>query len=306
MTLVYFSVSGLDLLGFLDQSLNKEDKSELIQWILRLQRTQSENSSCNNISDFGFRGSPWFLGAEWNLYSNNPNFNHDLSNLAMTYTALNTLKILGYNFDELEKAGIVDQLSSLQIKPDGNIRSAIGSREADMRYMYCACAICHLLNDWSGIDCDMAATFILESRSYDGGFAQSPYFESHGGSTYCAIASLVMMNRLHLLDRPEDTIKWLLKRQISGFQGRINKSADTCYSFWIGASLSILGAEKFINKDLLLGFLGSTEFEKAGGFGKEPGDFPDLLHSYMAIAGLSIIGFKKLGQLDCLLNAKST
>lgn len=30
--------------------------------------------------------------------------------------------------------------------------------------------------------------------------------------------------------------------QIDGFQGRPNKPVDTCYSFWIGASLKILNA----------------------------------------------------------------
>ena len=27
-----------------------------------------------------------------------------------------------------------------------------------------------------------------------------------------------------------------------GFQGRCNKDADTCYSFWIGGTLDMLGA----------------------------------------------------------------
>lgn len=43
----------------------------------------------------------------------------------------------------------------------------------------------------------------------------------------------------------EKTIKWLLKRQLSdtedfgGFEGRMNKSSDTCYSFWIGGALKV-------------------------------------------------------------------
>lgn len=42
------------------------------------------------------------------------------------------------------------------------------------------------------------------------------------------------MGRLHELPRKDKLIKWCIERQISGFQGRINKPADTCYSFWIG------------------------------------------------------------------------
>ena len=33
--------------------------------------------------------------------------------------------------------------------------------------------------------------------------------------------------------------KFCLLRQKSGFQGRPNKDVDTCYSFWLGASLDV-------------------------------------------------------------------
>ncbi len=83
-----------------------------------------------------------------------------------------------------------------------------------------------------------ALNYIQKSKNYDGGYAQGPWQESHGGSTFCAIASLKLMD---LLDPTEhqDTIVWLLNRQTMGFQGRVNKPEDTCYSFWIGASLDV-------------------------------------------------------------------
>ena len=34
-------------------------------------------------------------------------------------------------------------------------------------------------------------------------------------------------------------MRWLLNRQCPGFQGRPNKDPDTCYSFWVGASLAV-------------------------------------------------------------------
>lgn len=37
----------------------------------------------------------------------------------------------------------------------------------------------------------------------------------------------------------EQIKKWCLFRQKSGFQGRPNKPVDTCYSFWLGASLEV-------------------------------------------------------------------
>lgn len=63
-----------------------------------------------------------------------------------------------------------------------------------------------------------------------------------GGWTYCAIASLCLMGRLEetLSRRELDGIRrWCIMRQQSGFHGRPNKPVDTCYSFWVGATLEV-------------------------------------------------------------------
>ena len=63
-----------------------------------------------------------------------------------------------------------------------------------------------------------------------------------GGSTFCALASLVLMGKLYEAFSPKELERikrWCLQRQQSGFQGRPNKPVDTCYSFWIGASLDV-------------------------------------------------------------------
>jgi geranylgeranyl transferase type-1 subunit beta len=33
--------------------------------------------------------------------------------------------------------------------------------------------------------------------------------------------------------------QWCLNRQTTGFSGRVNKPWDTCYSFWIGSTLTV-------------------------------------------------------------------
>lgn len=73
--------------------------------------------------------------------------------------------------------------------------------------------------------------------------------ESHGGTTYCAIAALFLTDQLSILSHKEiERIKrWLVFRQVDGFNGRPNKPVDTCYSFWIGATLKILGAFELTN-----------------------------------------------------------
>ena len=65
-----------------------------------------------------------------------------------------------------------------------------------------------------------------------------------GGSTFCAIAALSLMGRLESAFSAQELRgirRWCLRRQQTGFQGRPNKPVDTCYSFWVGASLEVSG-----------------------------------------------------------------
>lgn len=57
--------------------------------------------------------------------------------------------------------------------------------------------------------------------------------------------------------------------------GRLNKAADTCYSFWIGASLEMLGCADLINVPLCKGFSISCQ-HRIGGFAKWPDMMPDV------------------------------
>jgi geranylgeranyl transferase type-1 subunit beta len=59
-----------------------------------------------------------------------------------------------------------------------------------------------------------------------------------------------------------------------------------------------LGFSKYISKDLTQ-FIQSTAKDR--GYGKTPGDYPDLLHTYMSLCGLSIIGNNNLEEIYCPL-----
>ncbi|KAG0288771.1 Geranylgeranyl transferase type-1 subunit beta [Dissophora globulifera] len=99
----------------------------------------------------------------------------------------------------------------------------------------------------------------------------------------------------------EGTRRWCLQRQTTGFQGRINKPTDTCYSFWVGGSIAILGSMDLVNFECNRGFLMETQ-HKHGGFAKWVDHYPDVLHSYMGIAALSLMGEPDIRPLDPLLN----
>ena len=59
------------------------------------------------------------------------------------------------------------------------------------------------------------------------------------GSLYTALAALALMGALEELPNRDGIVQWCAARQVGGFQGRPNKDEDTCYSFWIGATLAL-------------------------------------------------------------------
>ncbi|KAL4566592.1 hypothetical protein LXL04_030711 [Taraxacum kok-saghyz] len=170
--------------------------------------------------------------------------------------------------------------------------------ETDLWFVYCAAVISSLSDDWSGMDNEKAKDYILSCQSYDGGFGLIPGQESHGGATYCAVASLRLIGFIEadLLSLSQSSsmidvqllLDWCLQRQAvdGGFQGRPNKTSDTCYAFWIGGVLRILGADEFIDETALREFLLTCQ-SKYGGFSKFPGEFPDLYHSYYGFTAFS-------------------
>ena len=68
-----------------------------------------------------------------------------------------------------------------------------------MRFVFCACAVSHMIKDWGGVDINKATDFILSSITYEGSIAVAPHCEGHGGSTYCGVASLHLMGTLERL-----------------------------------------------------------------------------------------------------------
>jgi geranylgeranyl transferase type-1 subunit beta len=158
----------------------------------------------------------------------------------MTYTALVTLIILGDDLSRLNKQAMLSFLKNCQAE-QGSFRPHPGTTENDMRFLYCACVISFILKDFSSVNKDSAYNFIMNCKSYDGGFSQKPNCESHGGSTFCALASLSLMGLLNSeLTWQEDCLDWCIQRQGKGFSGRIGKPEDTCYAFWVGGSIAVI------------------------------------------------------------------
>jgi len=83
---------------------------------------------------------------------------------------------------------------------------------------------------------------VIARQTYEGGIGGEPGNEAHGGYTFCGAAALDLVGKLDALDLPA-LLRWAASRQCwveGGYNGRTNKLADGCYSFWQGALAPLL------------------------------------------------------------------
>jgi geranylgeranyl transferase type-1 subunit beta len=99
----------------------------------------------------------------------------------------------------------------------------------------------------------------------------------------------------------EDTKSLQFGPLCAGFSGRCNKLADTCYSYWVGGSLTLLGRAHLINPSASRRYLLDKTQHLVGGFGKTPGDPPDIYHSYLGLASLAMMGEQGLKPFNAAL-----
>ena len=222
---------------------------------------------------------------------------------------------------------------------DGSFCGCLASPfERDLRMVFSAVASCHILGTWGQLPVQPIVNFILSCQSWDGAFGLAPGREGHGGSTHCAIASLFLLGVLPSSpqtsprvaagsDPPSDAVtdeqrsmveaamqraeNWLMHRFLApseeclgGVCGRAGKPADVCYSWWITAALVLLGRQAWLEEpgQSLVSYVQLCQDRMAGGVGKNHECSADPLHSYYALAGLSLVGFPGIGAVDAALH----
>ena len=86
-------------------------------------------------------------------------------------------------------------------------------------------------------------------------------------------------------------------RQDGGFHGRPGKPSDTCYSFWIGATLQMLGVSHLSDSEENRAFVLSTQVPITGGFAKFNYSRADPLHTYLGKFSPYFLFFTKMIKL---------
>lgn len=177
--------------------------------------------------------------------------------------------------------------------------------EVDTRFSYCALLALCLLNRMDVVDLAAATRFVCSCQNFDGGFGCVPDAESHAGQVFCCVGALALSPcGLESLDEAarDRLALWLCERQLpcGGFNGRPDKREDVCYSWWVLASLHMLGVPDFIDGNALAGFIANCQDED-GGIADRPDDLPDVFHTFFGVAALSLLGNDKVQAMDAAL-----
>lgn len=314
LAIAYFSLAALELMGTLHTTFNDSELQEFIDYIYS-HLIESEQVS-------GFRGSLTYLDRVQSI------------DLASTCFALQCLIILGDGLSRIDKKKVIFFVQSCQ-KSNGGFTNTLNSQHAkDLRYCMIAATVCKILfKDLSAysqiIDIKSLKKFIYGLQTYDGGFSMCKGDESHCGMVFCAIDALSLIDgdctKSFHLNKVDELLDFLVHRQVyfgkyneqeflqneyanvkdnGGFNGRLNKYADTCYVFWTLASLELLGFTHLIDKKATIKFLiQNTQNTHMGGFNKttDEDEFPDPFHSFLGLSALSILKYPGIQSLNCQL-----
>ena len=125
----------------------------------------------------------------------------------------------------------------------------------------------------------------------DGGFGSMKGAESHAGQVFCCVGALSIAKSLDVIRHPDLLGWWLAERQCDsgGLNGRPEKQADVCYSWWILSVLSIIDRLDWISGEKLAGFIAKAQDPEDGGIADRPEDMPDIFHTFFGICGLSLL-----------------
>ncbi|KAI0336425.1 rab geranylgeranyltransferase [Cubamyces sp. BRFM 1775] len=220
---------------------------------------------------------------------------HD-AHLLSTLSAIQIL-MMQDALDRLDIPRVVKYILSLQ-QPSG-VFAGDAFGEIDARFLFCAVNALSLLGHLHELDVEKTVGYIRQCRNFDGGFGARAGAESHAAMVFVCVAALAILDRLDEVD--QDTLGWwLAERQLpnGGLNGRPEKLEDVCYSFWVLSAMAILNKIPWINADKLTEFILSAQDLEGGGIADRPGDQPDVFHTNFGVAGLSLLGYPGLEDLD--------
>ncbi|KAJ5235955.1 hypothetical protein N7489_006046 [Penicillium chrysogenum] len=321
MLLGYLTLSGLDVLGVLQSKTTPEERQGYIDWLYHCQ-----------VPSGGFRGFP---GTDFGPGKRNKdNEAWDPANVPATFFALVNLLILGDDLSRVKRRECLEWLPKVQ-RADGSFGELVGpegSVGGTSRSTILLLCCRHTTYDGGMAEspfceshsghtyCAIGSLDFLRRTCND--LKPVPLL-SAGSNQFEALITWLASRQTAQLEEPDEDedeeqrevtdtgsidnrVRGLPNVQpigadtisCAGFNGRCNKYADTCYSFWNGATLMMLDQYSVVDEVRNRRYLLEKTQHLVGGFGKGPGDPPDLLHSYFGMVSLAFQGEVGLSPVD--------
>ncbi|GKT89072.1 prenyltransferase and squalene oxidase [Colletotrichum tofieldiae] len=162
--------------------------------------------------------------------------------------------------------------------------------------------------------CAVSALVLLDRSSEQGAAPHRSEILKQGIPDVSLLVKFLVYRQFEYLEREDDsdepdTANFALPDSLKelsldpnlrfvGFNGRCNKVVDTCYCWWVGGTLQMLGHVDLIDAEPSRRFIMSKTQHLIGGFSKYPGGPPDIYHGFLGLAALAIMGDSALKPFD--------
>lgn len=221
--------------------------------------------------------------------------------------------------EDIDVAALVRHIHRSQ-SYDGGFSESLG-HESHAGYAYCAVAALALLDRPVEGGQEASSTHYTQRKLLQEGIGDTPGFISFLVSRQFAYLE-AQEKKAEEDDEDPETANFQMaglslpepneESKHVGYNGRCNKVADTCYTWWVLGSLSILGvldqptsssssSPPTVDPEALRAartFLLDKTQHAIGGFGKRASDPPDIYHSSLGLFALATMGDPSLKKVD--------
>ncbi|XP_025822089.1 geranylgeranyl transferase type-2 subunit beta 1-like isoform X3 [Panicum hallii] len=213
------------------------------------------------------------------------------------YWGLTTLDLL-HKLHAVDAAEVVDWIMSCYHPESGGFGGNVG-HDPHVLYTLSAVQVLCLFDRLDVLDIDKVADcqMLLDCKMRMDHFLVISGVKST--LVFCCVGALAITGSLHHIDR--DLLGWwLCERQCKdgGLNGRPEKLADVCYSWWVLSSLIMIDRVHWIDKEKLAKFILNCQDKENGGISDRPDNAVDIYHTYFGVAGLSLMEYPGVKPMD--------
>lgn len=296
------------------------DRAKTLRWLRRLQRVDGDGSFGEvvyEVPSFGGADGGQGGGEKRHMIGGGKDMRYCLLAASIRWILRGDVAEGDEAYvEDIDVAALVRHIHRSQ-SYDGGFSESLG-HESHAGYAYCAVAALALLDRPVEGGQEASSTHYTQRNLLQKGIGDIPGFISFLVSRQFAYLEAQEKKAEEDDEDPETANFQMAGLSLSepnedckhvGYNGRCNKVADTCYTWWVLGSLSILGvldqptspSPPTVDPEALRAartFLLDKTQHAIGGFGKRAGDPPDIYHSSLGLFALATMGDPSLKKVD--------